>query len=172
MTIRSPATRRGVALLTLMTLNDAMRLMYILMFCSVAAIPAAAQGKLPAEIAGGVTVEAAWVRPIPGDSMSEVFLVVNNKTSSVVTLTGVRRAGEEAGIFVSPTGGALESIGIPIHAELYMTEGGVRVLIPNTAGAGNTAELQVDVLGGTTATFQAELLDAGAPLPDHHEYPH
>src|SRR5690606_16173747 len=106
-----------------------MKLILPIIVSSLLALPATAADALPVEIATGISVEAAWLRPIPGDTMSEVFLVVNNTTESPVSLSGVRYAGNKSGMLVSSSGEPLQSITIPVHAELYMTEGGVRVLI-------------------------------------------
>ena len=133
---------------------------------------AAAMNNLPVDIVDGVSVEAAWVRAIPGDTMSEVFLVVNNTTESPVSVSGVRYAGNNAGMLVSSSGEALGTITIPVHAELYMTEGGVRVLVEGRFDVSNAPILQVELSGEPTGPFRASILEVDQPLPDHHDYVH
>jgi copper(I)-binding protein len=53
------------------------------------ATPAVHGNPLPAEITSGVLVEGAWVRPDPREDASEIFIVLNNRSDSVIRLTSV-----------------------------------------------------------------------------------
>lgn len=149
-----------------------MKLTMIALLTCLAVIPSAANEIAPAQVADGISVESAWVRPVEGNNMSEVFLVVNNATENPVTVSGVRVEGQEPGTMISAAGTALESIRIPVHAELYMTEQGVRVLVQGRFEVGSALKLQLNLSGVLSTPFEALVAGAGEAPPDHHDYVH
>lgn len=134
----------------------------------IGAVPAAATPAMPVTITEGVYVEGAWLRA--AESGSELFLVVNNTSDTAIDLTGIGVAGM-AGRIVSPDG-SRDSISIPYHAELYMTERGLRVAVPATFQPAQAIPVTIATTGGTTATVEAVVLRDDAELPDHHDYQH
>ncbi len=136
------------------------------------ATPAVRGNPLPAEITSGVLVEGAWVRPDPREDVSEVFIVLNNRSDGVTRLVSVGWPGAEPGTIVSPAGNPLDGLSIPIHSELYMTLGGVRVLAEGAPAIGSTVPLRIELEGGSFLDVPAAVLAREEPVPDHHDYVH
>ncbi len=132
------------------------------------AAPASASPSMPVTIANGVYVEAAWLRA--SGSGSELFLVINNTSDTAFDVTGIDVSGM-TGTIIS-LDGSRDSISIPFHSELYMTEKGMRVVVPAAFRPAETIPVTIATTGGTTATIEATVLRVDADLPDHHDYQH
>lgn len=128
--------------------------------------------ELPAEIDAQLVVEAAWVRPAPAEDTFEIFLVINNRSSSSQEVVSVGWPDAQTGVFLSPSGRVLDSFTIPMHSELYMTADGVRVAVDDAPSLSSTTPVEIELSSGKTLTVPAAVLAPGERMADHHEYDH
>lgn len=123
--------------------------------------------ELPMMLVDDLMVEEAWARVKP-DGV-EVYLVINNRNLTGVGPLGIEVPGATMTQVVRSDGGTFEPT-LPPHAELYMQPGGVRVEVTGISVGG---KVPVSVsLGEARVTFNARILGAGEPPPDHHDYDH
>lgn len=119
-------------------------------------------------VAESVAVEEAWARFDP-TGVIEVYLVVNN-TSAAVAALRIDIPGAGNARMVNAAGRTLEP-SIPIHSELYMEPGGVRIVATGVSAA-STVPVAVTVGTGTPVVVVARVLGDGQAVPDHHDYVH
>lgn len=123
-----------------------------------------------------VLVEEAYVVPdadSPGDAT--VYVVINNRTTTEVVLTGVSSPSADRSILRNGKGEPVANgrITIPIHSELYMTPGGIRVEMSGARMPDNDRfPLVLTLDGSMKATVMARVLSSEAVIPDHHDYVH
>ena len=123
-----------------------------------------------------VVVEEAYIVPdAASPGYATVYVVINNRTTTEVTLTGVSSPGARESVLRNGRGTPVADgrITIPIHSELYMTPGGIHVAMAGvTIPPGDRFPLLLTLDGSMRATFNARVLSAEAPVPDHHDYVH
>ncbi len=123
--------------------------------------------ELPVLVIDGVAVEEAWATTHP--SGVEIYLVINNRTTSGVGLISIEVPGASTTAVVRSDGGTFEPT-LPPHAELYMQPGGVRI---KAVGPFVEAAVPVTVsIGESEVTLDARVLGADELPPDHHDYDH
>ena len=117
-----------------------------------------------------VLVEGAFV--IPRDSGSaSVYLIINNRGDTLVTLQRITSAGGDAMLFSGRGRPMPNGMQIPGHAELYMQPGGVHALLfLEELTGGSTVELELTLTGGRSARVDATVLERDALIPDHRDY--
>lgn len=123
--------------------------------------------ELPTPVIDGLVVEEAWAVPRQGGA--DIYLVINNRNVTGVGPIGIEVEGAASTRIVRSTGEALEPT-LPPHAELYMQPEGVRIEV---SGVSITTSVPVTISVGTDrVTVEAQVLQPGEKLPDHHDYVH
>ena len=123
--------------------------------------------------ANDVVVETAWALPIaetPG--RFDAYVVINNRSDSVVTLVAVDsplaarvRVLSRAGTEISPE--------IPIHAELYMAPGGVSIALDEVVlDATQSIPIEIVLSGNLRTLVQAPVISPDKSPPDHNDLTH
>ncbi|SMQ68572.1 hypothetical protein SAMN06295905_1589 [Devosia lucknowensis] len=123
--------------------------------------------ELPVAVVDGLLIEEAWAST--GPAGTEIFLVVNNTTTTGIGPIGIEVDGASSTRVLRSDGQEFVP-SLPPHAELYMQPRGVRI---EAIGLPVTASIPVTVsVGEASATVEARLLGPGQPPPDHHDYRH
>jgi copper(I)-binding protein len=124
----------------------------------------------------GVIIEEAYVVLGTQSEPAVGFLVIANDGGFDATLVSVSNRAGGAGLLISASGkvmvnGAL----IPIHSELYMTPGGVRLEFGRMAenvSVGDSVVLVARFLDGSEIELNALVLGPEQQVPDHHDFQH
>lgn len=123
--------------------------------------------------ANDVVVETAWALPsadTPG--RFDAYVVINNRSDSVVTLVAVDsplaaqvRVLSRVGTEISPE--------IPIHAELFMAPGGVSIALDEVVlDSAQSIPIEIVLSGNLRTLVHAQVLTPEAPRPDHNDLEH
>ena len=121
-------------------------------------------------------MEEAWIVPDsarPGSA--NAYVVINNGSATQVILERVTAAGAESSVLLTSSGRQmLQGAAIPMHAELYMLPGGVRIALEGMAErlvAGELVALDLE-FRQTSLTVSAKVLSPYSDYPDHHDFQH
>jgi hypothetical protein len=144
-----------------------MRQVLIPILISVAWTTSVVSQELPVAVVDGLLIEEAWASA--GPAGTEIFLVVNNTTTTGIGPIGIQVEGASSTRVLRPDGEEFVP-SLPPRSELYMQPAGVRAV---AIGLQAVASIPVTVsVGEARATVEASLLDPDQSPPDHHDYVH